>query len=191
MALIESTKTKALKEGKSLLQLFGYNGFSFQHIADALGLRKQSLYVHFKSKEELGEDVLEDYQRGFKEWSETISSFGPEEKLGAWFDRFYKIACDDLKYCPLAALASDYNSLPKGMQKKLNQIYDLRLTWITDVIQEGQKKKIFRRDFKSENLARLAMTCGFGAQQISRLSNDSESVLNIKKDVMKILKAEA
>lgn len=190
MALTENTKTKALNEGKSLLQLFGYNGFSFQHIADALGLRKQSLYVHFKSKEELGEDLLETYRLNFLIWKDTVSIFGPEEKVIAWFDRFYRLLSDDLKYCPLAALAADYNSLPKPMQKKLTQVFEVRRAWLLEVVKEGQQKKVFRRDMKAEALAHILLTCAFGSQAAGRLAQDPESVRDAAKNILKLVKDE-
>ena len=37
MAILEGTKSKALRVAQDLLQARGFNGFSFQHIADELG----------------------------------------------------------------------------------------------------------------------------------------------------------
>ena len=62
MAVLTGTKIKALLEGKTLLQKFGFDGFSFQDIADVLRLRKQSLYVHFKSKEDLAKTTLQRFE---------------------------------------------------------------------------------------------------------------------------------
>lgn len=190
MAMEESTKIRALNEGKALLQKYGYNGFSFQHIADALGLKKQSLYVHFKSKEELGEDLIESYRQNFKTWSETVEIFGPEDKINALLDRFYRFLQDDLKYCPISALASDFNSLPKNMQKKLTQVAKIREEWTLNVIKEGQNKKVFRKDFKAENLAQIVIACGFGTQITGRLSGEPEKCRDAAKDLLKLLKAE-
>ena len=38
----------------------GYHGTSIQHLADALGLRKGSIYAHIGSKEDLLYDVVND-----------------------------------------------------------------------------------------------------------------------------------
>ena len=59
MAIEEGTKARALREAQGLLQTFGFNGFSFQHIADLLGIKKPSLYDHFKSKEDILTSVFE------------------------------------------------------------------------------------------------------------------------------------
>ncbi|MBC7658445.1 MAG: TetR/AcrR family transcriptional regulator [Chitinophagaceae bacterium] len=57
------TKQKAIREGNALVQKFGCNGFSFQHIADTLGIKKPSLYAHFESKEAFGLDMIEFYRQ--------------------------------------------------------------------------------------------------------------------------------
>ncbi len=46
-----NTKKEALQLAKNYLQTLGFNGFSFQTIADALGIRKASLHYYFSSKE--------------------------------------------------------------------------------------------------------------------------------------------
>jgi TetR/AcrR family transcriptional regulator, transcriptional repressor for nem operon len=86
MPILEGTKIRALREAKNLLQTLGFNGFSFQQIADRIGIKKPSLYDHFKSKEELGISLIEEYHESFVKWIETISVFEPRDKVGALFE---------------------------------------------------------------------------------------------------------
>ena len=76
-----NTKMRALTEALKLLQEVGYNGFSFQHVADALQIKKQSLFVHFKTKEDLGKSLIEYHRQRFAAWAETMTFFHQMHKL--------------------------------------------------------------------------------------------------------------
>ena len=187
MALIESTKVRAVKEAKSLLQIFGYNGFSFQKLADRLGIKQPSVYGHFPSKEELGQVLLDDYLSFFQTWTETISIFGPQEKLGAMFELFIKIVSDERKVCLLSSLAADFNSLPIKLHKPTLNATQGYIHWIQEVITEGQSKNLFRNDLPAEELANFIACACFGMQLISKTFGDPEKIRDVKRSVMKFL----
>jgi len=191
MTLIEKTKVRAVREAKSLLQIFGYNGFSFQKLADRLGIKQPSLYGHFQSKEYLGQVLIDDYMSRFQDWTETISVFGPQEKLGALFELFVKFSSDDRKVCPLSGILADFNSLPKKLHKPALKATQLHINWIQDVITEGQSKNIFRKDLSAEDLANFVVSAGFGAQLISKAFGDPEKIRGVKLSVMKFLETSA
>src|SRR5262249_1988413 len=190
MAIEKSTKFRAMEEAKSLLQRMGFNGFSFQHIADAIGIKKPSLYDHFASKEELGRELVADYARSFEQWTETIEIFGPREKVGAFFELFFKFSSNSGKICPLSALTADYNTLPKSLKKPLAKVCLLQLDWLKGVIDEGQQKKIFRRDLKSRELAEIVLSVGLGSQLLARALKEPESIRKLKEQSLKILEVQ-
>lgn len=188
MAVELSTRTKAIYAARDLLQTLGFNGFSFQHVADRLNIKKQSLYAHFQSKEELGLDLIETYTTEFANWITTIEIFEPEAKIGALFEMFYKFARDDRKFCPINALSADYNSLPKAMQKALTRSMRLQRAAIERMIQEGQKAKVFRRDMSVEHLASALVAMAYGSQQSGRAFNDPEEIRSIKKVALQFIR---
>ena len=158
------TKNAALREARGLLQQFGYNGFSFQHVADAVGVRKPSLYQHFESKEALGRALLAEYARSFREWAQTVAVFPPREKLAALFELYGAFAQRSAQVCPLSTLLSDFNSLPKALRAELRVLVRFQETWLEGVLREGQRAKIFRKDMSARGLAHLALSLGLGAQ---------------------------
>ena len=91
------TKSQAIETGKALLQLKGFNGFSFQDIADELGIRKASLHYHFSSKEELGLALIADYEDAFSQWCKTVEDLDPMDQLEQFCLIFYRISQDNLK----------------------------------------------------------------------------------------------
>jgi TetR/AcrR family transcriptional repressor of nem operon len=183
----EGTKVRALREAQNLLQSFGFNGFSFQHIADLIGIKKPSLYDHFKSKEELGQELVKDYLKCFTQWTETIEVFEPKDQIGAYFEIFYKFSSNAGKLCPLSAMIADYHSLPKSIHKLLTKMFLFQNTWLQKVIEEGQKKKVFRKDQTSKELADLIQSIGFGAQLIARMTEDPNSIKNRKEQALQLL----
>jgi TetR/AcrR family transcriptional repressor of nem operon len=75
------TKSQALSLAKKYLQTMGFSGFSFQTIADALGIKKASLHYYFASKEDMGLALIEDYIAGQIAWSEKVQDLTSKIKL--------------------------------------------------------------------------------------------------------------
>lgn len=185
-----STKNKAVQEGLILLQRLGYKGFSFQHIADALQIQKASLYAHFDSKEDLALNVLESYRISFLKWGDTIQVFEPEARVGALFEVLCQFAGSHAKLCPLSALASDFNSLPPKVQNELPKLYSMQHKWLQQALEEGQKKKIFRKDQTAKQLAEFVIATSVGAQFTARMTQDASKVRQMKNFVLLTLKNE-
>ncbi len=183
----ETTRDRALAEAGGLLQEFGYNGFSFQHVADRIGIKKPSLYEHFGSKEEMGRELIEDYRKSFARWAETLEFLEPKEKLEGLFELFFKFGSKAGKFCPMSALIADFNSLPIKMRKPLNQMYEFQRDWLKTVIEDGQKKKMFRRDLSSEQLAGLVISLGIGSQLVARVTEEPEHLRKTKAQVIALL----
>ena len=55
-----NTKSKILKEAKSLFSELGYKGASVRKIASKVGIRESALYNHFKNKEEIFLEIAKD-----------------------------------------------------------------------------------------------------------------------------------
>ena len=117
------TKKEALEMAKNYLQTLGFNGFSFQTIADALGIRKASLHYYFASKEDLGIALLKDYEIAHKEWIEKIKDLSSKEKLEKFSRIFTKMGENDWLVCPTGVLSTDFNTLPAKMKKKLKDFH--------------------------------------------------------------------
>lgn len=184
---LSSTRDRALVEATALLQSFGYNGFSFQHIADHLKIKKPSLYDHFASKEELGKELVREYHSSFAKWTKTIEVFSPQEKVGAMFELFFQFSSQSRKVCPMSALIGDYNSLPKSVRLLLKKAFLFQRSWLATVISEGQKAKRFRRDCSSEILSQTVWSMGLGAQMIGRVTEEPEALRRVKRQCLEFL----
>lgn len=181
------TKERVLIVACSLLQKYGYGGFSFQHIADAIGLRKPSLYDHFSSKEMLGEILIEAYHNDFKNWVQMTKVFQPQDKVIALFELFYEFAKDESKFCPLTALTAEANSLPKGIKERLRKMHQFQKNWLVEVIHAGKKQKVFRSESSAKVLAESLMALAYGAQLSARLLKDPACLRRERQQALRIL----
>ena len=181
------TKALALKEAKKLIQIFGFNKFSFQHVANTLGIKKPSLYNHFETKEKLGTELIEEYRISFSDWAETIAIFEPKAQIGALFEVFFKFSCDLKKICPLSALIADSNSFSTTMQVALRGLYDTQYSWLVNIIKKGQNEKIFFSHQSAEELAHLILAIGLGSQFIARINENPEHIHQLKDMALNLL----
>jgi TetR/AcrR family transcriptional repressor of nem operon len=187
MKKIRNTKAEALAETRNLVQTFGFNGFSFQKLADVLHIKKPSLFSHFRSKEDLGKSMLESYRLSFIDWSETIKTFPPDAQINALFETFFKFSAQLHKICPLSAMAADLNSLPDEIKVECRKLFDTQLLWLQKIIEAGQMQKIFRNDKSEQELAYLIQSISFGSQLLARMAQDPDLVQKQKFLALEIL----
>lgn len=173
-----STKERALIEGRSLLQKHGYNGFSFQDIADILGIKKPSLFDHYASKQDLILAILKGYRESFDKWSASIAAEPPIERVRKVFVVFHSFAADHQKICPILSLTADKEVPSKEIRKSMQDFIDNWLHWLSIQIKEGQKDGSIRKDMDAEALAGFVYSQGMGSQLQSRLRKDPSLTLN-------------
>jgi len=65
-------RSRAKAEAVDLLIVHGFNGFSFNLLADRVGTTSANLHYHFKNKMTLVEDVIDDYANDTAAWFGSI-----------------------------------------------------------------------------------------------------------------------
>ncbi len=172
---MSGTAQEILKLGQHYLQTVGFNGFSFQDIANDLKIQKPSLYYHFKSKEEMGVALIEGYKDAFEEWAKSRQDYPTAAKLKSYFKLFlYLYQNNDSKICPIGALCVDYHTLPKAMQKALKAFHQTQKDWLHKILSVGKKEKVFFLDHSPELVADLILSQTQGVLQLSRLSGNDK-----------------
>src|SRR5262245_64393090 len=59
------TRTLILDAAQDLIQRLGANAVSYQHLSEAVGIRKASIHYHFPTKQDLLEALIERYHAYF------------------------------------------------------------------------------------------------------------------------------
>jgi TetR/AcrR family transcriptional repressor of nem operon len=169
------TSQKILDSAERLLQVRGYNGFSYADIAAALHITKASLHYHFASKSELGRRLMERYTQNFLAALATIDASGADarEKL----ERYVSIYSDVLAHnrmCLCGMLAAEYATLPKPIRSEVIRFFDANEAWLVRVLEEGRQAKSIHFAGPAIDAARLLIAGLEGAMMLARSYGDAE-----------------
>lgn len=170
------TKTKALDLGREYLQTLGFSGFSFQTIADTLGIKKASLHYYFASKEEMGLALLNDYEESHKNWALKVQDLPSKVKLEKMVKGFKSLSSKNHMICPVGSFTSDFHSTTPKMKKRILQFHFLVRDWLTETINQGKKEGTIRKSLDSEVAADLFLATLQGGVQLARIRGEQKSL---------------
>jgi len=169
------TSQRILDVAERLMQVRGYNGFSYADIASTLRVTKASLHYHFPSKAELGTRLMERYTHNFLAALAGIdaASAGAREKL----ERYIAIYSDVLannRMCLCGMLAAEYATLPKTIKAEVTRFFDVNETWVTAVLEEGRQSASVKFAGPALEAARVLIAALEGAMMLARSYGDVE-----------------
>jgi TetR/AcrR family transcriptional repressor of nem operon len=134
------TASQILDIAERLVQVRGFNGFSYADIASELEISKASLHYHFPSKGDLGETLISRYTDRFSAALDSIDERGGDApaKLDAYAS-IYADVLRDRRMCLCGMLAADYDTLPKPMGDAVIRFFDKSEVWLAGVLEQGER----------------------------------------------------
>lgn len=166
------TRTRILDVAQDLIQRRGINGMSFQDVADAVGIRKPSLYHHFKNKDTLIEALLERYRRDFSAAvaSVTGGKVQGRTKLTRYCDLFSATleAGDHDKACLCGILAAEFLSLQQPNVDGLRAFYQESIAALESIVNEGVSDGSLQTNLSASETAELLLVSLEGALLVAR-----------------------
>ena len=169
-AIPRDTKREILDTAEAMLQERGFNAFSYQHIAERLGVKNAAIHYHFRSKADLGVAVIERYRRRFARWAEKLDAEerDPWQKLEAYFQIYLDFKMRGGKICPSGILQAEYHSIPEEMRTSASAlIVDLQ-EWLAKLLAEGREQGAFHFPGEPRDQAVVIGATLQGALQIAR-----------------------
>ena len=138
----------------------GYHGTSMQHLADALGLQRGSLYAHIGSKEDLLLDVVEDGARRFLERGEAAASMEAlaAVRLRAFLAGHIETAVEHLD--SVTVFLNEWRFLSPELRAVVQEKRDRYESMIRGIIDDGIAAGEFRPDVEVRLAARLVLSAG-------------------------------
>ena len=126
------TASQILDVAEQLVQVRGFNAFSYADVAGELGITNAALHYHFPSKAELGEALITRYAFRFVgALNEIDTSFSdPLGKLDAYAD-LYSDVLRNRRMCLCGMLAADYETLSAGMQLGVAAFFEENEQWLS------------------------------------------------------------
>jgi TetR/AcrR family transcriptional repressor of nem operon len=136
---VENTRNKILDTARQLVQTRSFHGFSFQDIANTIGVRKPSLYHHFASKDALAIALLEDYRAEFREFIQQIQYRPVPEQLDGYFAVFADFLHAGEQICPGAAFIAGWGSINEPVKQQVDRLIHQHQNWLTKVVKQGRE----------------------------------------------------
>jgi TetR/AcrR family transcriptional regulator, transcriptional repressor for nem operon len=169
----DDTATRILDVAERLLQVRGFNGFSYADVAAELKITKASLHYHFAGKAELGEALIGRYAARFSKALAEIdtSPIDAPAKLDA-YARLYADVLRGKRMCLCGMLAAEYRTLPKPMQQAVIRFFDENEVWLEGVLLQGSEEGTLDTTGSASEAARMIVSALEGAMLVSRPYGD-------------------
>lgn len=167
---ITATAERVVEVAETLVQQHGYNGFSYDDIAQRVGIRKPSIHHHFRTKSELVTVVAQRYTHRFKERLASIQAqhASAVDRLHAYAALFESTFSQERRLCVCGMLGAEADTLPAEVQAEVARFFQVNLDWLEHVIAEGQRVRQIRKDSKAAPLAELFLCSLEGAMVVGR-----------------------
>ncbi len=132
------TADRILDAAEKLVQVRGFNAFSYADVSKAVGIQKASLHHHFATKTDLGVALVERYRRVFLEALAIIESDvdGAVERLERYVD-LYRSVLRKRRMCMCGMLAADVATLPASMRESVADFFGENEAWLARVLTRG------------------------------------------------------
>lgn len=164
------TREKILELGEELILTKGYNGFSYQDISTAMGIKNAAVHYYFPSKETLGTSILKTNSQRFEEMVENMQNRGFDEwhQLDA-FMKIYLKSSRESKICIIGSLGTDVNTLSEPMQQELQKMVERILSWLTETLENGRQKELFQFRIPANDQAIQILSSLVAGLQLARV----------------------
>jgi TetR/AcrR family transcriptional repressor of nem operon len=167
------TAQRILDIAEQLVQMRGYNAFSYAHIAAELGITKASLHYHFSGKAELGQALIARYAQRFALALEEIDSkTTPAPAKLAAYAGLYADALRGQRMCLCGMLAAEYQTLPEQIRKAVVVFFDDNEIWLERVLEQGCTDDTLKFDGSARETARMIISGLEGAMLVARPYGD-------------------
>jgi len=167
------TRVRILDTAERMLQVRGYNGFSYGDVAEELGITRAALHYHFKSKAELGQALIERYAARFSAALDALDETAPDAaaKLRGYANLYLDVLRHDLM-CLCGMLAAEYRTLPEPLQASVSAFFDTNTSWLRGVLEQGGAEGSLRLLGSPDDVAAMVLGGLEGAMLITRLDGD-------------------
>ena len=167
------TAERILDISERLVQVRGFNNFSYADIATELGVTKASLHYHFPGKAELGQALIARYAERFSEALERIDADLPDAhaKLEAYANLYAEVRRGK-RMCMCGILAAEYQTLPVPMRDAVIGFFDENQRWLADLLSRGKRERTLKFKGSPEDVAQGILSTLEGAMLVARPYGD-------------------
>ncbi|HEX5292160.1 MAG TPA: TetR/AcrR family transcriptional regulator [Streptosporangiaceae bacterium] len=134
----DATAMRVLDVAERLVQVRGFNGFSYADVAAELGITKAALHYHFASKAALGEALIDRY---CDRLAASLAALAAAEPSAAarlrGYAALYRDGLRGERLCLCGMLAAEYQTLPQAMRSAVIRFFTRNEAWLAGVLADG------------------------------------------------------
>lgn len=179
---IQGVREKILKAATDQFHRVGFNGSSVDDITSLAGVPKGSFYNHFKSKEVLAVEVLQEFAMARPHSILLNKQVTAVKRLKQYFGKMGEefAESDYKKGCLLGNFSSELSDHSDIIQAKLESLFSNWSKLLAGVIQEGQDSGEIKSTLKAEQLAGFILSAWQGTLVRSRAIHDQAPLKDFK-----------
>lgn len=165
---------KLLDAAQDLVQINGFNAFSYVNLSETVGITTASIHYHFPSKEDLGEALARRYRERFNIVLERIESENADApaRIEQYSEQFLQTLRQGGKICLCGMLASDYATLPEKTRKEVRAFFTENQAWLTRILEQGKRSGAFGFSSDASDVAMTFFSTLEGAMLDARMFED-------------------
>ena len=168
------TPARILDIAERLVQIRGFNGFSYADVAAELQITTAALHYHFTGKPQLGLALIDRYAVRFGAALGDLDARcdSAAGRLRGYVG-LYRAVLLDGRMCLCGMLAAEYHTLPGGMRDSVLRFFDENEQWLESVLTQGAADHSLRFSGSAREAARLILASLEGALLIARSFEDT------------------
>jgi TetR/AcrR family transcriptional repressor of nem operon len=168
------TASRILDVAERLVQVRGFNGFSYADIAAELQITKAALHYHFAGKADLGEALIARYTDRFMRALVDLDTADgtARAKLDAYAGLYLQVL-RNRQMCLCGMLAAEYQTLPQPMQDAVIRFFDQNESWLASVLDQGRADGSLHVAGSVRDTARMIVGSLEGAMLVARPYGDT------------------
>ncbi len=181
------TAEQILDLAETLIQTRGYSAFSYQDIADGLGIRKASIHYHFPSKTDLGVAVVDRYIDRFGAALTAIADDQSQSSMAMldfYVQPYLEFARTPDRVCLSGALAGEMLALAPEMRERVDHFFRTHQMWLAKILKRGVARGEFTLPAPAPKVARFIFSALQGALLVKRTTDDPTQL----SDVVSVMK---
>jgi TetR/AcrR family transcriptional regulator, transcriptional repressor for nem operon len=169
------TAARILDAAEELVQVRGFNGFSYADVSAEVGITKAALHYHFAGKADLGLALITRYADRFAGELAKLDRrrAAPAARL-AGYTGLYLHVVRQQRMCLCGMLAAEYQTLPDPMREAVTSFFDANESWLEKVLEEGRQDGTLRFPGTPSDTARVVIACLEGAMLVARPYGDPD-----------------
>jgi len=161
-------RAEILVASRDLIQRVGVGAFSYNQLAEQLGIKAPSIHHHFKRKEDLVAEVARLYREEFASELASISDEGVLDRVRSYSRLFLKAASNDLT-CLCIAIAAEWATTGPHPREQVEGFVDDQIEWLSAQLRLGVESGDVRGDIDSDVMARTILSVLEGSLMLMRV----------------------